>query len=253
MQPVLQRPATTPPSRIHNSSGTEEAVPKVATKRLVNIGHDADIPRSASLLGTKGAQASLNRSYTVANTRFSDLGAGNTNADRAPMQDNLARVDAKKRGDSAVLLMSTAQRNVQARLSGIDKQVAESRGLVRRGSSNTKPLEIAQACSDKRMEHYGKVDIGGGAYMTPREIDAIAEKNVQPVLDEINRGAEAERARLKAGGARELGTQLDAEESKRVQELQQAREKETREDIKKAKGMFCEAESPPPQILPPRR
>lgn len=234
MQPDLQRPATTPPSQIYNSSGIEEATRKVATEHLTNI------PRSTSLLRTQGTQASLTRFHTVTSAGFSDLGAGNTNADRIPMQDNLARVDAKERGESSVLLMTTAQRNVQARLSGIDKQIAESRGLVQRDIQDTKPLEIAQAGSDKRMEHHRKVNIGGGLYMTPGEIDAIAEKNVQPVLDEINRGAKVERARLEAGSARKLGTQLDVEESKRVQILQQAREKETREDIKKAKGMYYE-------------
>lgn len=245
MQPDLQRPTTTPPSQIHINSGIEEAAAKVTAKRLVKVGCDTDIPRS-SPLGTRGAQAPLNHSHTVTGASYSDLGAGNTNADMTLMQDNLAKVNAEKRGDSAVLLMSAAQRNVQARLSGIDKQVAESRGLVRRESRNTKPLEIAQAYSDKRMEHHGKVDIGGGAYMTPREINAIAEKHVQPVLDEINRGVEAERARLEVESARELGAQLDSEESKRVQELRQAREGETREDIKKAKGMFYGAGFPPP-------
>lgn len=232
MQPDLQRPATTPPSQIYSSSGTEEATRKVATEHLTKIDYNTDIPRSTSLLGT--------RFYTVASAGFSDLGAGNTNADRTLMQDNLARVDAKKRGESSVLLMTTAQRNVQARLSGIDKQIAESRGFVQRDIRDTKPLEIAQAGSEKRMEHHRKVNIGGGLYMTPGEIDAIAEKNVQPVLDEINRGAKVERDRLEAGSARELGRQLDVEESKRVQNLQQAREKETREDIKKAKGMYYE-------------
>lgn len=240
MQPDRQRPATTPPSQIYSSSGIEEATRKVATEHLTKIGHATDIPRSASLLGARGAQASLTRSYTVASAGFSDLEAGHTNADRTLMQDNLASVDTKKPGKSSVLLMSTAQRNVQARLSGIDKQIAESRGLVRRGSRDTKPLDIAQAGFDKRMEHHGKVDMGGGLYMTPEEIDAIAEKNVQPVLDEINRGTEAERARLEAGSAKELGTKLDVEESKRVQDLQQARERKTREDIKKAKGMYYE-------------
>lgn len=232
MRPDLQRPATTPPTQRYNSSSIGEASRKVAAGRLAKFGYDTDIPRSDSLLGTQGARASLNRSYTVAG-----VGPGASAIDA----DNLARVDSKKREESAALLMSAAQRNVQARLSGIDKQVAESRGLVRRESWDTKSIGIAQAGSDKRMERHGKVDIGGGVYMTPGEIDAIAEKNIQPVLDEIDRGAEAGRARLEAGSARELGMHLDIEESKRVKELQQARERETREDTKKAKGMCYEA------------
>lgn len=246
VQPDLRPPATTPPSRRYNNSNIEEAARKVAAERLAKIGYNSENLRSASLLGTQGAQASLNRSYTVASATSGDLGrARKINADMALMQDNLVRVDAKKRGENAVLLMSAAQRNVQARMSGIDKQVAESRGLVHREDWNAKAVEIAQAGSDKRMKHHGKVSIGGGAYMTPEEIDAIAERNVQPVLNEINRNTEAERARLEAERARELEMQLDIGESRRVQDLQRTREKETREDIKRAKGVFHKLSIPP--------
>lgn len=239
VQPDLQLPATTPPSRRYNNSNIEEAARKVAAERLAKIGYNTDIPRPASLLGTQGARASLNRSYSAAGPNRSNFGrARKIDADMALAQENSVRVDAKKRGENAILLMSTAQQNVQARMSRIDKQVAESRGLVRREDWDAKAIEVAQAGSDKRMEYHGKVSIGGGAYMTPGEIDAIAEKNVQPVLDEINRNAEAERARLQAERVRELEVRLDDEESKRVQDLQRTREREIREDIKRAKGVL---------------
>jgi len=86
----------------------------------------------------------------------------------------------------------------------------------------------AQAKSDARMENYGKVNIGGGKFVDQSAVDAVASKNVQPVLDEINEKADTERQR-KA----ELKAQQDNE--KRIEEERKARERETKEINKKLK------------------
>lgn len=231
-------PATTPPSRRFNSN-IQEAARKVATERLAKIGYDTDRTLSASPLGAQAAQTSINRSHTVPNAGSSDIGqARNTDAEMALLRGDIARADAKKRGENAVLLMSVAQRNAQAKLSGIDKQVADSRGLARREDWEPRATQIAQAEAEKRTENHGKISIGGGAYMAPEEIDAIAQRNVQPLLEDINRRANAEKARIDSERARELEEHLDIEESRRVQALNQARERETREDIRRARGVF---------------
>lgn len=231
-------PTTTPPSRRFNSN-IQGAARKVAAERLAKIGYDTDRTLSASPLGAQAAQTSINRSYTVPNVGSIDIGqARNTDAEMALLRGNIARADAKKRGENAVLLMSAAQRNVQAKLSGIDKQVADSRGLARREDWEPRVTQIAQADSEKRTENHGKISIGGGAYMAPEEIDVIAQRNVQPLLEDINRRANAEKARRDSERARELEDHLDIEESKRVQALHEAREGETREDIRRAKGVF---------------
>lgn len=245
VQPDLQRLTATPPSRRYNSN-IEEAARKVAAERLAKIGYDTGRPRSTSLPGTQGAQASVNRSYSGVGAGSSNLGrAHKINANMALPQDNLAKIDAKKRGENAVLLMSTAQRNVQARMSGIDKQVAESRGVIRREDWDAKAIQVAQAGSDRRLKHHGKISIGGGAYMAPEEIEAIAERNVRPVLDEMDRKADAERAGIEAERAKDLEMQLDIEETKRVQNLQRTRERETHEDIKRAKGVSYKTSNSP--------
>lgn len=52
---------------------------------------------------------------------------------------------------------------------------------------------IAEEKGKERLANYGKVDIGGGVFMTQSSIDAIAESHVRPVLNEISEKAQAQR------------------------------------------------------------
>lgn len=52
---------------------------------------------------------------------------------------------------------------------------------------------IAAEKGKERLANYGKVDIGGGVFMTQSSIDAIAESHVRPVLNEISEKAQAQR------------------------------------------------------------
>lgn len=54
-------------------------------------------------------------------------------------------------------------------------------------------LAIAEERSRERLENYCKVDIGGGVFMSQRNIDEIAERNVRPVLNEISERVQAQR------------------------------------------------------------
>ncbi|CUS13777.1 unnamed protein product [Tuber aestivum] len=234
-----QRPATTPPSSHHPIYGPDldVAACKVAAERLTLIGYDPE--PSASLLGAKGAQASLSRSRSAMAEGASASDHGRR-TDRNPShsRENLTRLENKKRGENAVLLMATAQRNVQARMSGLDRQIADSKGLVRREDWEARARELAQADHDKRQhQNHGKVSIGGGGYMTLEEIDAIAARNVRPVLDGMTRKAEAERARVFAEKAGPAEERTELEEKKRLQEVWRAQEEETQEELKRARAM----------------
>lgn len=239
--PGRQRPATTPPSLRHPIYGPDldEAACRVAAERLTLIGYDPE--RSASLLGARGARASLSRSRPV---MAEGAGAGGysrtriTDGNPSRSRDNPTKQENKKRGEDAVLLMTAARRNVRAQMSGLDRQIADSKGLVRREDWETRARELAQAGHDKRQhQDHGKVSIGGGGYMTREEIDAIAERNVRPVLDDMTRKAEAERARVSAEKGRAAEGRMELEEKKRLQEVWRVQEKEVQEELKKAKGM----------------
>jgi hypothetical protein len=78
------------------------------------------------------------------------------------------------------------------------------------------------------MENYGKVNIGGGKFINQSAVDLVAQRNVQPVLDEINEKADAERERVAAA-------KLEQEKQARKAAEQKTREREKKEIDRKLK------------------
>ncbi|CAG8958236.1 hypothetical protein HYFRA_00000590 [Hymenoscyphus fraxineus] len=144
---------------------------------------------------------------------------------------NLDQVDSKKRQHDREALIAVAQRNVTNRLHGMDERVYADTGRV--GPSLLSEWEVkahaaAQANSASRMENYGKIDIGGGRFIDQSAVDAVAAKNIQPILDDINEKAEKERER-------QAEVKLDQERQKAKAEEKKAREKEEKEINRKLK------------------
>ncbi|ORY71997.1 uncharacterized protein BCR38DRAFT_405014 [Pseudomassariella vexata] len=145
--------------------------------------------------------------------------------------NKLSEVDQKKRQQDRDALLAVAQRNVQARLKGMDDAVAEKTGMVPPSTLSqweAKAYSAAQARSDNRLSKHGKVDLGAGKYMDQDDINAIAARRVQPVLDEINDKADREHAR-------QFEASLEAERTKEKEEIENAREKEVQDIYKKLK------------------
>lgn len=146
--------------------------------------------------------------------------------------NNLTKVDEQKRQKDREAVLAAAQRNVKARLQGMDDKLFQETGRVAPSLLSEWELKAhaaAQARSDARKdENYGKVDIGGGKFMDQQAVDEIAAKRVQPVLDEINEKAEIERERQAA---------LKLEQEKRQEEIdtQKARDKEIKDIHRKLK------------------
>lgn len=145
--------------------------------------------------------------------------------------DNLAQVDEKKRAKDREALIAAAQRNVTKKLHGMDERVFAETGKVTPSLLSeweVKAHAAAQARSEARMENHGMIHIGGGKYISQSEIDAVALRNVQPVLDEINEKAEVERERQAA-------VKLEQETQARKAAEKKARDKETKQIDKKLK------------------
>ncbi|KAI9800598.1 MAG: hypothetical protein M1833_003256 [Piccolia ochrophora] len=146
---------------------------------------------------------------------------------------SLAEVDMKKRQRDRDALMAAAQRNVKASMSGMDEKVFAETGNVAPSLMEdweAKARAKAEAGSKARMANYGKVNIGGGKFMDQADVDAVASKNVQPFIDDINLKAEAQRAK-------EEEIRLDQEQSKRLADEDKARQREIKADQKKAKDL----------------
>jgi hypothetical protein len=149
------------------------------------------------------------------------------------LQDEVKQADAKKRQKDRETLMAAAERSVQSRMHAMDEKVFAETGKVTPAMMEqweAKARAKAAKESEGRMQHHGKVNVGGGKFMDQSEIDRIAAERVQPTIDEVNHEAEQHRAR-------DEELRLDAEEKKRQADVEKGREKEVKAEQKKAKGL----------------
>lgn len=215
----------------------EEAARKLAQERLAKI-HDehaeyrnyygqASPPRSRLSMRMR------RRASSAADAEDSD--EESTKRIRSQMsifQSKLAEVDTKKRQQDRDNLLQIAHRNVDARIRKMDDKVFQDTGKASPAQMEQwekSAREKAQKDSDERMQHAGKVHIGGGKYLDQSELDAIAKARLQPTLDEITE--KAERMRAKDEAERQERERLAAEA-----QAEKARQAETAAALKKMKG-----------------
>jgi Eisosome protein 1 len=225
------------PMRFNN---LQEAAQKLAHERLAKLHDDhaknreyrdyyGNTPKTPSRLSIRGRtrrRASSDGSMDEDREQSHKI-----RAQMSLFSSNLSQVDAKKRQQDREALIATAQRNVTKSLHGMDEKVFADTGKVAPSLLSeweVKAHAAAQIKSNTRMENYGKVNIGGGKFISQRAVDLVAQRNVQPVLDEINEKAEAERERVAAAKS-EQETQV-----RKAAELK-AREKEKKEIDRKLK------------------
>lgn len=149
----------------------------------------------------------------------------------------LSEVDKNKRQQDRDALMAAAQRNVKARLQGMDEKVYNETGKVNPTMLSDWEIRAQQTARERhevRVENKGKVNIGGGMYMNPDEVNAIATKRMQPVLDDINEKAEAERER-------QIALKLEEEAKQAELERQRERDREVKTLQRQARGEHLRA------------
>lgn len=146
----------------------------------------------------------------------------------------LSEVDQTKRQHDRDILLAAAQRNVKARLHGMDEKVYQDTGKVPPALLSeweVKAQQAAQSRSENRNENRGKVDLGGGLFMGQDEVDAIASRRMQPIMNDIDEKAGAERAR-------QANIKLEEEAKKDANEKQKARDRESKALTKQIKCEF---------------
>lgn len=144
----------------------------------------------------------------------------------------VSQIDEGKRQKDRDAVLAAAQRNVKARLQGMDEKVYKETGRANSTLITDWELKAQAAAQDRhesRTVNKGKVDIGGGRFMNPEEVEAIASSRVQPVLDEINEKADAERERR-------LALKMEEEAKKEEEGRRREREKEIQQLNQQAKG-----------------
>lgn len=191
-------------------------------------GHEQNTPRNRSSMISK-----LRRRGSDSDTSLDDRRESEKIRDQMSMfSSKLSQVDKEKREKDREALLAAAQRNVKARLHGMDEKVYAETGRANPSlitDWEAKAQKAAQARFESRTEEKGKIDVGGGMFMTQAEIDAIASKRIQPVLDDINDKAENERERQEV-------LKLEEQARREEAEKQKTRDREAKEIVKKTKG-----------------
>ena len=155
--------------------------------------------------------------------------AGRIRHQTSRLNEQVASVDAAKRKTDRDTLMAAAEKSVRQRMSDMDRQVYDETGKVTPAMMedwDRKARERAAKESEKRMEHHGLVDIGGGKFMDQSEVEKIASERMAPTLEEI--GTQAEKAR-----ARDEEVRLDNERRKEEAATEKQREREVKGELKK--------------------
>ncbi|KAI1429441.1 hypothetical protein F5Y12DRAFT_796365 [Xylaria sp. FL1777] len=146
--------------------------------------------------------------------------------------NKLSEIDETKRQQDQDLLLAAAQRNVHERLKNMDAKIANETGMVPPPTLTQWELKSRAVAQSRALQHdsrhQGKVDLGAGIHMDQEDINAIAARRIQPILDEINAKAELEHAR-------QTELRLEMERRKEEQELEKARQREAQDAQKKLK------------------
>ncbi|KAJ8125280.1 hypothetical protein O1611_g8359 [Lasiodiplodia mahajangana] len=144
--------------------------------------------------------------------------------------NRLSEIDENKRQHDQDLLLATAQRNVHEQLKGIDAKIATETGMVPPPTLTQWELKARAVAQSRALQqdNRGKVDIGAGVQIDQEEINAIAARRVQPILDEINAKAELEHTR-------QLELRMEVERKREEQEAEKARQREIQDIQKKLK------------------
>ncbi|KAI9808273.1 MAG: hypothetical protein M1825_004730 [Sarcosagium campestre] len=228
--------ATAAPMRL---TSVEDAARKLAAERLAKL-HD----EHAAYRDYYGTNVPDRRSSMRSRLRRRASSEGNNapedeeksrriRSEMSVFNKSIVEVDTKKRQKDRDALLAAAQRNVKASMSGMDEKVFRETGQV--GPSLLEEWEVkarakAEAESKTRMANYGKVDIGGGKFLDQADVDAVAARNVQPLIDDMNEKAELQRAKQEE-------IRLDQERAKTQAEEDKARQKEVKAELKRAKEM----------------
>ncbi|ODQ63162.1 hypothetical protein NADFUDRAFT_48359 [Nadsonia fulvescens var. elongata DSM 6958] len=124
-------------------------------------------------------------------------------------------------------LAAHASAKAQAGLNDINRDLTERYGMFNNVEMNRNAYLIAERNYQSRTENHGKIDLGGGMFMSQSEVEAIAQRHVKPVLDEINQKATKQRE------TDEINRKAE-EERKRVEQAKKDAEAKAKAEQKRA-------------------
>lgn len=146
--------------------------------------------------------------------------------------NRLSEIDEQKRQHDQDLLLAAAQRKVHEQLKSMDAKIATETGMVAPSTLTQWELKARAVAHSRAVQkgsrQQGKVDIGAGITMDQEDINAIAARRIQPILDEINAKAELEHTR-------QLEARMETERKREEHEAEKSRQREIQDMQKKLK------------------
>lgn len=186
---------------------------------------------------TESARKSISRRMSASQTGVSQLashGATASLSSKSIMPDLAAQERSSLAKNTLVdkSVLAKAILNADQTLAKLETD-AHTKGLFTSREWNIKAIEIAQANMAKRQTNAGKIDLGGGLFMSMDELNRMAEGVVRPVLTDIDTKAGAQRDADTAHEKRQLDLKSKQraarEEKKRLKQEDKARKEEEKE------------------------
>lgn len=229
----------------------QEAAQRLAKERLdkmdpdgiaryrAHYGYEAEQPRSRLSVRGRGRRRADSDAQNVPTAQNADddssddeMQARRIRNQMSGLNTSVAQNDAAKQKKDRAALLAAAERKVQAQMHNMDEKVFAETGKVSPAMMEeweAKARARATADSEVRQKNYGKVNIGGGRYMDQSELEAIAQKRLQPTLNEISVTAEKRRAR-------DEELRLEQEEKKRTDMSQKQKDRESKYEQQRLRG-----------------
>lgn len=124
--------------------------------------------------------------------KFAAVGALASQNYKAPIDPNLEATAIYRNSLVDPKVLAKARLNADHTLIGINKYLGE-KDLFLNPDYNKIAIQIAQSHAQKRIASSDKINLGGGLFMTQQELDSIASKIVNPVLEDITSKAKKQR------------------------------------------------------------
>lgn len=217
----IPRAPDRPRVRAMDLSHVQEAATEAAARRLAlldqELANNAEMRRRNSVGAVSAARSGLR--------------SGAIHKSASPSRVSSTHINMKPK--DYVNLLDVAKRNVDTRMTGLDQEVAMKNGLPYRKDWEEQALRIVEA--RKRAEAggqdlTGKIDLGGGKFVDAEVINAMAARNVQPLIDEVNELAAEARAK-------QAEEKAELERKKHEKQVLDERHRQTQQELKKAKAI----------------
>jgi hypothetical protein len=227
------------PMRFNN---LHEAAQRLAHERLAKLQDERTINRDyRDYYGGSTPVRTGSKLFSIARNRHrasSDGALDNGNqqsqrirAEMSIFPSNTNPVDVKQRQMDRDALLAVAQRNVTKSLQDMDDQVFAETGKVTPAMTHdweTKANITTNQEQNLQMHDDGKVDIGGGVLIDRSAVDAVALRNVQPVIDDID--ASARMGHINK--AEELSKKEDRQRKKDAKRTEKKDQKEAKKTLR---------------------